>query len=288
MQFRSVPMMIYRLLAKNMYNAVKGETPEIKRAAVISLVSTMGTTAALAGAASGVPEPIRLAVEMGHALHLNDSWQEYQDKARRYTDAHLGKFGGRLVMDGVLGAVGLNAGNRIGLQDLMIKDQALASPKDFALEQFGAGTGYGVNEMTGLQQLLAGDYKHAIPALMPIRLFSDVAKAYMENQGGKQAGHGQPDMKPLDPFETFIKAAGGTPTREALYGQETSLLKEASTEKKNALTKAVAGNRSAMKAWNTAHPRDLITQAQVLRGKQTKKIETPKQKATEEEYSVYQ
>ena len=50
----------------------------------------------------------------------------------------MGRFGSRLVMDGVLGAAGLNTGNRIGLQDLMIKDQALASPKDFALEMAGA------------------------------------------------------------------------------------------------------------------------------------------------------
>ena len=128
-------------------------------------------------------------------------------------------------MDGVLGAAGLNAGNRIGLQDLMIKDQALASPKDFALEMAGSPFGYGVNDMEGVNNIIAGDYKRGIPKLLPIRLMSDVAKAYIENQGGKQAGHGQPDMKPLDPFETFIKAAGGTPTREALYGQETGLLK---------------------------------------------------------------
>jgi hypothetical protein len=288
MQFRSVPMMVYRLLAKNMYNAIRGETPEVRRAAVISLVSTMGTTAALAGATSGVPEPIRLAVEMGHALHINDSWQDYQDKARRYTDAHMGKFGSRLIMDGVLGAAGLNAGNRIGLQDLMIKDQALQSPKDFALEMAGSPFGYGVNDLEGVNDMLGGNYKQAIPKLLPIRLLSDVAKAYIENQGGKQAGHGQPNMKPLDPFETFIKAVGGTPTREALYGQESSLLKEANTEKKAALQRAIGGNRSAVTAWNEGHPRDRITQAQVLRARQTNKAETPKQRAIEEEYSVYQ
>ena len=89
MQFRSVPMMIYRLLAKNAYLAVKGESKEVRQAAVISLVSTMGTTAALAGATAGVPEPIRLAVELGHALGINNSWEEYQDSgASLYRQTH--------------------------------------------------------------------------------------------------------------------------------------------------------------------------------------------------------
>jgi hypothetical protein len=288
MQFRSVPMMIYRLLAKNVYNAIKGETPEIQRAAVISLVSTMGTTAALAGGAAGVPEPIRLAVEMSHALGLTRSWNEYEDAARRATTNSLGKFGGHMVMDGILGAAGLSASSRIGLNDLMVKDQALQSPKDFLFDMVGSGTGYVKDEMDGVNSILKGDYKHGIPGVIPIRLFSDIAKAYAENEGGKAGGKGQPDMTPLDPYETFIKAAGGTPTREAMYNKETGLIKEDSAERKQAISAAAGGDRAAANRWNLAHPQNRITAGHVLKARQAGKTMTPQQRATKEEYNVYQ
>jgi hypothetical protein len=291
MQFRSVPMMTYRLLAKNAYLAVKGETREVKQAAIISLLSTMGSTAALAGAAAGVPEPIRLAVEMSHALGLTGSWQDYEDQARRSTTNSLGKFGGSLVMDGILGAAGLDAGSRIGLSDLMVKNQALKSPTDFLLEMVGgAGVGYVKDEWTGASDILAGDYKHGIPNVIPIRLFSDIAKAYNENQEGKAGAHGNPDMKPLDPYETFIRAIGGTPTREALYNKETGLVKEEAADKK-AETQKAASNPALIGPWNRAHPHNKITVAQTLKAKQQTKVGKPptvKQKQMEEDYSVYQ
>jgi hypothetical protein len=291
MQFRAVPMMIYRLLAKNVYNAIRGETPEIQRAAIISLVSTMGTTAALAGVASGVPEPIRLAVEMSHALGLTRSWDEYEDAARRATTNSMGKFGGHLVMDGILGAAGLSASSRIGLNDLMVKNQALQSPKDFLFDMVGSGTGYVKDEWDGVNSILKGDYKHGIPSVIPIRLFSDIAKAYAENESGKPGQHGQPDMTPLDPYETFIKAAGGTPTREALYNKETGLIKEDSAERKQAIAAAGQGDRAAANRWNLAHPQNRITAGHILKARQAgraSKPMTPRQRANAEEYNVYQ
>jgi hypothetical protein len=287
MQFRTLPMMIYRLLAKNLYLAVKGETREIKQAAIVSLLSTMGTTAALAGAAAGVPEPIRLAVEMSRALGL-PGWQDYEDEARRYTDAHMGKFGSRLIMDGVLGAAGLSANTRIGLQDLMIKEQALQSPKDFIFDMMGSGAGYVNDEMSGVHQVMKGDFRHGIPNLMPIRIFSDAAKAVMENQEGRQGAHGQPDMKPLDPYETFLKAIGGMPTREALYNRESALIKAEGANRKDAINAAASGDTKAASRWNLAHPHNRITTSHVLKAKQASKAMTPRQRANAEEYSAYQ
>ena len=81
MQFRSVPMMIYRLLARihtTLSRARHGDSSG--RSHIVGVHD--GDYGGAGWRSAGVPEPIRLAVEMGHALGINDSWQEYQDKAR--------------------------------------------------------------------------------------------------------------------------------------------------------------------------------------------------------------
>ena len=285
MQFRSVPMMIYKVMARNVYNAFKGDTPEVRWGAVRALVGTMGTTAALAGAGAGVPEPIRLAVMLTHMFGLTGSWQDLEDKARKQADASLGKFGGHLVMDGVLGAAGLSAGNRIGLNDLLVKGEP-QSAKDFLFENFvGAPGGYLNDEMSGIGQTLHGDFKHGLPNLIPIRLASDVAKAFMENQEGKPAKGATPAMPSLDPFETFVKAMGGTPMREARYNKMTAMIKEDSANRKAAVQ---SGNIDTVNKWNLAHPYNIIRKQELLKARQAKTTETPRQRANAEEYSAYQ
>jgi hypothetical protein len=173
----------------------------------------------------------------------------------------------------------------------MVKNQALQSPKDFLLDIMGSGAGYVKDEWTGFEDIMKGDYKHGIPGVIPIRLFSDIAKAYAENESGKTGGKGQPDMTPLDPYETFIRAAGGTPTREALYGKETGLMKEEHTEQKDAISAAAGGDRTAASRWNLAHPQNRITAGHILKARQagrTNKPLTPRQRSTQEEYNVYQ
>jgi hypothetical protein len=273
MQFRNVPMMIYNVIGKNIYTAFKGESKEVRWAAVKSLVGTMGTTAALGGLAAGVPEPIRLAVMLAHMFGLTDSWQQEEDKLRKYTMETMGDTTGRFLMDGILGAVGISAANRIGLNDLFIKgDPTSQSAKEFLFDTIvGAQGGYTSEAMKGVGQLLSGNPEKAIPSLLPIRMFSDIAKAYVENETGKPAGHGMPGMPPLDPYETFIKAMGGTPMREANYGKMTNLMREEHSDKAAATKAAVGGDMSAVFKWNTAHPKDRIAPSQIQKMKKEPK-----------------
>jgi hypothetical protein len=287
MQFRSVPMMIYKVMARNIYDMVKPESPEVRWAAVRAFVGTMGTTALLAGATGGVPEPIRLAIMLTHALGLTGSWEDLEDAARREADAALGKMGGRVVMDGVLGAAGLSAGNRLGLSDLFIKGEP-QSAKDFIFQLMGAQAGYATDEIKGINQILHGDLQHGLPAGIPIRFFSDVAKAYYDNQEGKPGRGATPSMQPLDPYETFIRAMGGTPTREANYYKMTGLIQEAKTNKQAAVQAGIGGNMAAVTQWNATHPHDRISPSHVLKAKQNRQGDTSEQRRTAEEYSAYQ
>ena len=221
---------------------------------------------------------------------LSGSWEDVEDSIRQRSTNSLGKFGGRLVSDGILGAAGISAKSRIGLQDMFVKgDPTTGSLKDFMFDTFlGAGGGYADEEFKAPAQIMAGDLRHGIPNIIPIRLLSDIAKATMGASADIPAKGNMPAFKSLDPYETFITAMGGTPTRKANRNEMGQLIHAASLTRSAAIKSAVSGDRSAMNKWNASNPDNRITQGQILKAKLTNKPETARQRANEQRYSAYE
>ena len=84
LQFKQFPQMMYHLLARSLYQAFKGETPEIRRQAMKQFAGVVATHALMAGAVGLPLEPIRAVAMLGNALGVpGTDWQGMEDTATK-------------------------------------------------------------------------------------------------------------------------------------------------------------------------------------------------------------
>lgn len=267
MQFKNFPMLIYNILAKHTYNIFKPETPEARWQAVKTLTGMIGTGMALTGIGGGTPEPVRLGVTLTNALGLSDSWQEEEDKARKWVANNYSPQLATYIMDGLGGAAGIDIHHRGGFNSLMFQfDPKSTSANDYMnwIQQWVGGTPLGLvnNAVTGATDLRDGNMEGAVENLFPSKEIVDLMKAWRLGTEGKRTAGGKQVMPPIGWGGMAAYATGFTPESVAHAQTAQAVLnaraKEAQTAHQ-AITKQWQGGDKggairALQQWNVMHP----------------------------------
>lgn len=267
-QFKQIPMMIYNIMLRNVYNLVLNDEPGVKWQAIKGLTGVMGTSFALAGLSGAIPEPIRITNMVTHQLGLTDSWAEQEDKVRRYLAQNMSPEISGLVMDGLSGAFGADIHHRFGWNDLLLyAEPSSTNPQDVAsyIDKTLIGVpGSLFADALDLEHALLweGDYEKALEVAMPIKAIANLMKAGRLFTQGKPTSAGMPDVPPLSGWNTALQAMGWTPELMARHTIAKEVLWERQQEKaedsKSIHKEYITGNRGdailRMNRWNMQHP----------------------------------
>ena len=233
LQFKTFPMMIYRILARNVYNIYKNDTPGVRWQAIKALSGMVGTAALFTGAQGATPEPVRLGITMTNLMGLTDSWTQEEDKLRRTLAENISPEVAGVAMGGLSHVLGWDLHHRLGLNDLTVfAEPRTTSPQDvenwFTNAALGVPWGLGMDAYTGYQALLNGDYGKAINLMLP-KALADLNKAYQLGTEGKSTPRGNILVPDVGKMGLLGQALGFVPSQvseaqeaRAAYGQELS------------------------------------------------------------------
>ena len=194
MQFKQFPMRQIELMARNVYNGFKGETPEVKREAWKSFahqVASGFTMAGVHGLPIGLLKPLGL---LGMALGITPSPSQIDDRMRRYVAGMIGPTGANMLMDGVLSAVphAPDVSNMFSYDmDTMFGEPRGNDWKSYMADQVFGAAGSTLYDMgSGLIAAAHGDIGTALNKLPLPRVVPDFAKAIGLAQNGKTTSNG--------------------------------------------------------------------------------------------------
>ena len=281
LQFKQFPQMMYHLLARSLYQAFKGETPEIRRQAMKQFAGVVATHALMAGAVGLPLEPIRAVAMLGNALGVpGTDWQGMEDTATKALAARWGPEVANAIMHGVSGAIGLDTHHRLGQGTLWLgtdpRSNSESDIKSWMFDMaFGApgGTAYDVG-IKGPKEIMSGDTMKGLETMSPFKGVTDLLKAGAEFATGKKTARGNQLATPLSIPETIAQAVGFTPQRIANANAATASVKRGQVEtgrSKAALTQSyLEGKSSGMTdivKWNAANPNNQISYSGLMKAK---------------------
>jgi hypothetical protein len=185
LQFKQLPVNLATLIGRLVYNSFRGETPEVRQAALRSFGSMMGAAALMSGV-GGLPQDIeKLVLGLGRALGVGPDWETAQSEQRMALAHTLGPELAKLVMGGVTGMspFGVNVGHRMGYASLLTFGQPKSEKEDDLMAWIGdtlmGAPGSLIGDTAdGLFRLRNGDYVNGVAKLAPAKIVGDIAKAY--------------------------------------------------------------------------------------------------------------
>jgi hypothetical protein len=193
MQFKQFPMRQIELMARNVYNGFKGETPEVKREAWRAFAHQAAsgfTMAGVHGLPIGLLKPLGL---LGMALGITPTPSQIDDRFRRGLADMIGATGANTLMDGVGAAVphAPDVSNMFSYNlDTMFGEPRGDEWWPYIADQAGAGVSTLKDTAAGALALTHGDIGGAISKLPLPRMIPDAAKAYGLAQRGQTTTDG--------------------------------------------------------------------------------------------------
>jgi hypothetical protein len=232
-------MFMYKRYAASMYymmfrtakETLKGETPEIRAAALRQLLGVVGMAGILAGV-QGLP--LVGVITMLANLVFDDEEDDAETRMRKYFDE--GVYSGALNY-----LLGVNVASRIGLTDLLIqntgyKDQASTVEQILALI---GGPVYGVSTrvLDGVEELFEGQTQRGIEKILPTGL-SNALKGIRYATEGANTRRGDPivgEMSYSNVAGQFFGFAPAEYTRQLEINANVKGIDRAVNEKKTKL-----------------------------------------------------
>ncbi len=202
--FKRYGVSMYYLLFKTAREALKGETPEIRAAAMRQIGGIYGTAALFAGI-QGVP--MFGIVAMIYNAFADDDEDDLETVTRKYL--------GEVPYKGLLNYVtNVEIASRTGLSDLIIRDSGKQDSQTFALtmmEMMG-GPVYGVASRVerGLDMIREGNVQRGIENILPSAL-SNILKGIRYANEGTTTLRGDPITGDVNPWNVAVQAFGFAP-----------------------------------------------------------------------------
>lgn len=314
LQFKQFPQMIYHLLASNLYNTFKGETPEIRREAARAFAGVVGTHAAMAGALGLPLELIKAPVMLANAFGItNTNWGDIETEIQKELANAFGPQIGEIVAHGLsraLGPLSVDVHHRLGLASLWTFGEPKSNKPEDTMNWIwstigGAPGSLAQNIMAGGQAAMHGDIEKAAENLIPAKAIDDMLKAYRLATEGKPTTRGTAGLPPVGLGPAIVQSLGFTPASVANYGtaryQAGKEMHDQGVQR-NALVQGWASAKTpadkakamqAISAWNARQPLDRRVTHSALGSaakKQTGKTElgmpvTKRSKSTLDQYS---
>ena len=221
-QFKSYSLGMSWVLYRNLYKALAGETPEVRRLARRTLTGVLGMTGLLAGA-MGLPiiNLIRYGANAVHAVTGDDDtpW-DFNTEFRSWLAEHLGETAASWVADGAVNQLtGANIAGRTGMADMWFRepDRELEG-KDayYNLLDTIAGPlgGLTKNLFVGSQMVSEGQTWRGIETMLP-KFAKDGMKAVRYAKEGANTLRGDPIVPDVSGPEVLLQALGFAPAKLA-------------------------------------------------------------------------
>jgi hypothetical protein len=281
LQFKNYSASMTWLYWRNLHQAFKGETPEIRRVAARTLAGITGMTALLAGA-TGLPiyNTIRTTANAANALwgDTDEPWN-FDDAFHRWLADNLGPDAARLIAEGPTNYLtGANVASRTSMSNLWIRDnnQRLEGADAYhALLEALAGPAGGIlnNYYVGSERIRRGEFWRGIETMLPTAAKNSM-KALRYAHEGVNSLRGDPIVPDVSGYEDFLQAIGFQPAAVAnQYRINTSIknytgeIKDRRASVMNAYAMAVKSSDpddrmaavAAISRFNQAHPQVAIT-----------------------------
>lgn len=218
LQFKNYSVGMTWMLYRNLYQAMKGETPEVRSVARKTLTGILGTTALMAGT-MGLPvmNLLRAGGNAAHALFGDDEPFDFDTEYRKWLGDHLGADAAKWVADGAVNRLGANVSGRVGLADLWFRepDKELEGKDAYyqLLESLvGPIGGMVKNYYVGAQMVGDGQVARGVETMLP-KFAKDAMKATRFAHEGANTLRGDPIVPDITGPEAFAQAIGFQPTR---------------------------------------------------------------------------
>ncbi|MGC1547994.1 MAG: PLxRFG domain-containing protein, partial [Rhodanobacter sp.] len=220
-QFKSYSLGMSWLLYRNMYKALKDESPEVRAVARRTVTGILGMTGMFAGL---MGTPIHNVLSAGaNAYHAafgddNEPW-DFDTEFRSWLADHLGSTAASVIADGVVDKLGANVSNRLGSNDMWFRDAdkqlSGADAYDNMLESIaGPIGGMTKNFFVGSQQINEGHTERGIETIMP-QFIKNTMKAMRYETQGANTLRGDPIVPDISGPQAVIQAMGFQPTKIA-------------------------------------------------------------------------
>lgn len=293
LQFKQYAQNMTYFLGRAAYQALHGESPDVRAIARRQLVATLGVTFAMSGAL-GLPGLGTLGGLIGllaKALSDDDEPWDWEVELRNLLADKFGKEAGEVISRGVLRALmPWDISIRVGMGDLWFRknNREGQSPREaFASDLaniLGPTAGSLLGWYTAADHMARGNYAKAAEAITP-KAIRDIIKAGREGTQGVTSYSGEPLMD-LTPAESIGRLLGFAPARASeMYEGRNAVMnaKTAIDEKRRALLTSAAkaridGDAAAVReaqeqivAWNKRHPDSRITPGQIIQSVRNRK-----------------
>lgn len=232
LMFRQYSLNMTWALGRMVWQATKGQDPEVRRLARRNLTGLLGMSALFSGA-MGLP---MMGMIMGALNGIqatfgdDDEPWDAETELRAFLTGMLGQGGADLLLHGPADKLtGANISGRVGLDSLWIRDadRELDGRGMFnnLLEQ-AAGPMGGVlkNVLVGKQQVDEGHIMRGVETMLPKGL-KDMIKAGRYATQGVNTLRGDPVVADLSPWEILLQANGFAPEKVSRQYETTRALK---------------------------------------------------------------
>ena len=266
--FKRYGVSMYYMLFKVTRDALKGETPEVRKAAMSQIAGIYGTAALFSGL-QGLP--MFGIAAMIYNLFADDDDDDMETATRKYA--------GEFAYKGMLNYLtGSEIASRSSLSDLIFRNNPSSSSATFEqglLETLG-GPAYGVGSRIkrGLDFMNQGNMQRGIENVLPSSI-GNIFKAYRFGSEGAQSLRGDPITEDINGFSVAAQALGFAPaeyTRQLeinaklkgvekdIFQKQTKLLRQYNIAKRMGDNEDAADYKEKLKELNAKHPALNITQ----------------------------
>jgi hypothetical protein len=284
--FKQYALNVSYYLLRNAYNAVAGETAQIKKEAMIKLGGTMAVTFTLAGV-SGLPVFGMIAGLVGAVMALGGGDDDEPFKLETAMYAWIKKEYGadiaNLVLNGPTNAItGVDFAGRTSMGELWLRSpdrelEGKALAHHYLEQLAGPVVGMPISFMAGLQMMQDGHMERGFEKMVP-KAARDLLQAYRFHDEGALNLRDAPLVEKDDMtlYDVLLRGSGFTPAKLAevydsnsrvtnvqtfLHDRRQTLINRAWLAKSSGDDGAWAKNMEAVREWNTKYPKDRMTVA---------------------------
>jgi hypothetical protein len=218
LQFKSYSQNMTWVMYRNLYQAFKGQTPEVRSVARKTLTGIMGMTALMAGT-MGLPiiNAVKYTAQAAHTLFGDDEPFDFDTEFRQWLGENLGEEAGKWVADGAVNRTGIGFARRASLSNLWFQDadkQLEGKDAYYSMLESIAGPMGGLtkNFFVGSKMIGDGNVERGIETIMP-KSTKDAMKATRFAHDGANTLRGDPIVPDVSGPEAFIQSIGFQPTR---------------------------------------------------------------------------
>jgi hypothetical protein len=285
MQFRKFQQGMIYLISTSAYDAVKGESPEVRSEAKKTLFGLFVTTGLMAGSL-GMPAAgtaMLVANLIGQAFDDDDEPFNAEVEYRNWLASILGKDAAEVFAKGLPIALGADASKRVGLGDVFSPVpffRAGTTGQDTVANLManlgGAPVAMAGTMLEGIRKIGEGDYAKGAEQVIPIKLAQNVLKAsrYASEGMTDRQGDAILQAEQFSPWDLALRAIGFSTAEESRYYEANRAIKDAEFAMKKVRAKLIRDATDKgmkitdeIRAFNRRHPSNRITYKTLLDSK---------------------